>query len=66
MKNIIEYDTFMKMDLAPYQGEWIAICGQEVISHGKKMKTVWEKAKTKCPHQAPFITLVHGKETWIF
>ncbi len=61
-----EYETFMKMDLTPYRGEWIAIYGREVICHGKKFGAVFDQAKKKLPGKHPFFSMVPGKESWIF
>ncbi len=61
-----EYDIFMKMDLTPYRGKWIAISGKDVISYGKTFKTVFDQAKRKHPDKHPFFTMVPGKESWIF
>lgn len=61
-----EYDTFMKMDLTPYRGKWIAIYGREVISYGKSFTMVFNQAKKKFPNKHPFFTMVPGRESWIF
>lgn len=61
-----EYKAFMKMDLIPYRGEWIAIYGKKVVAHGKKFNSVFDDAKRKCPGKHPFFSMVPGKETWIF
>ncbi len=61
-----EYQAFMKLNLTPYSGKWIAICEKKVVAHGKKFNAVFDEAKRKCPGKHPFFSLVHGKETWLF
>ena len=36
----VESDYFMKMDVTPYIGEWIAISGKEVIAHARSFGDV--------------------------
>jgi hypothetical protein len=59
------YDAFMKMNLSPYLGEWIAVCENRIVAHGKKVKDVFYEAKSNCPGKRPFIAKVPGKETMI-
>jgi len=56
----------MKTDMDPYIGEWVAVCKQEIVSHGKDVKKVFKEAKKKCPKERPLITRVPNKETMIF
>jgi len=60
------YQYFMKLNVDKYMGEWIAICDEEVISHGKDVKNVFMEAKKKCPKERPLLTRVPDKETMIF
>ena len=60
------YNFFMKLNVEEYIGEWIAICDQEVISHGKDVKTVFREAKKRCPKEKPLLTKIPDKETMIF
>jgi hypothetical protein len=59
------YETFMKMNLTPYTDEWIAICDNKLVSHGKSVKNVLNEAKKVCPGKRPFVAKVPGKETMI-
>lgn len=61
-----EYNTFLKLDLSPYSGEWVALCDNKVISHGKQIKPVFYKAKKMFPKRIPELLLVPGKEKWLF
>ncbi|MFH0700882.1 MAG: DUF5678 domain-containing protein [Candidatus Woesearchaeota archaeon] len=60
------YQFYMKTDINRYIGEWVAICGQKIISHGKDVKKVFSEAREKCPKERPLLTRVPDKETMIF
>ena len=60
------YQFFMKTNFDNYIGEWVAICNDRIISHGKDVKKVFEEAKEKCPRKMPLLTRVPDKETMIF
>ncbi|MCX6750699.1 MAG: DUF5678 domain-containing protein [Candidatus Pacearchaeota archaeon] len=60
------YSFFTNAELSPFIGEWVAICNQEIVSHGKLLKEVLKKAKQKCPQIKPLIVKVPEKETMIF
>lgn len=60
------YQFFMKAKIGQYIGQWIAICGQRVVAHGKDVKEVFKEAKRKCPDEKPLITRVPDKESMIF
>ena len=36
----VESEYYMNMDITPYLGEWIAICGKEVIAHARSFGDV--------------------------
>ena len=56
----------MRTNVDKYIGEWVAICNQKIISHGKDVKKVFEEAKEKCPKDKPLLTRVPDKESMIF
>ena len=60
------YAFFMKTNVDNYIGEWIAICNQAIVSHGKDAKKVFKEAKKKFPKEKPFLTRIPDKETMIF
>ena len=60
------YQFFMKINIDQFIGEWVAICDQKIISHGKSPKDVLNEAKLKCPNERPFMIRVPDKETMIF
>lgn len=41
------YDFFVKTDTSRYKGEWIAIAGRKVISHGIDAEKVYKEAIKK-------------------
>lgn len=64
--NTQNYELFMKENLSPYTGQWIAICENKIVAHGKELKEVFREAKKKYPAKKPLITKVPEKETMIF
>lgn len=46
-KILSNYDFFIKADTSPYKGEWIAISGKKIVSHGKDAQKVYKDAKQK-------------------
>ena len=60
------YQSFMKMNIDPYIGEWVAICNKKIVSHGKDVKVVFKEAKERCPKERPFIAKVPSEKTMIF
>ena len=60
------YQFFMKTNLEPYIGEWIAVCNKQIVSHGRNVKEVFREAREKCPKERPLVTRVPNKETMIF
>ena len=60
------YQFFMKVNIDSYIGQWIAICNQRIVSHGKDVKKVFKEARERCPTERPLLTRVPDKETMIF
>jgi len=60
------YEFYMKADLSPYVGKWIAISNDEIVSSGKDPKKVLREAKKKYPHSQPLLARVPEKEAMIF
>lgn len=46
-KTLSNYEFFIKADTSPYKGEWVAITGKRIVSHGKDAQQVYKKAKQK-------------------
>jgi len=68
MKSKLEenYEFFMESDLGEYGGEWVAICDNKIVAHGKNVKQVFKDASEKCKDKRPLLTKIPGKETMIF
>ncbi len=60
------YEFYLQTNLENYLGEWVAICDNKIVSHGKDVKKVFEEAKKKYPTKNPLLTKVPSKETLIF
>jgi hypothetical protein len=60
------YQSFMNLNVDKFIGEWIAICDEKIISHGKSFKNVFNEAKKKCPKHRPLFTRVPDNEAMIF
>lgn len=60
------YEFFIKIDLSGYIGEWIAICNEKIVSHGKDVKKVYREAREKHPTERSLLTRVPEKQTTIF
>ena len=60
------YNFFMKTNIDKYLGEWIAICNQQIVAHGKDAKKVFSEAKQKYPSEIPLLARVPDKDTMIF
>lgn len=59
------YEFFLKANTAPYRGEWIAISGKKIISHGKDAEEVYKKAKQKNPKANISLAKVPEEQTLI-
>lgn len=64
-KNSQEFDFFLRANLEKYKGEYVAIVGKKIASHGKNAKEVWEKAKNKFPDSLPTIAKIPREEALI-
>lgn len=60
------YQYFMQTNVEGYIGEWVAICNEEIVSHGKDIKIVYKEAKKKYPKKTPFITKIPSRQAMIF
>jgi hypothetical protein len=60
-----EQQVFCALEPRKYFGQWVAICGDEVIATDKNFKTVYDKAKSHCAKR-PFIAKMPERGTMIF
>ncbi len=65
MSTQMSYQYFMRTDMSPYVGEWVAIVDREIVAHSPNAKEVYEKAKKAYPRKRPLLTRIPGKETMI-
>jgi len=55
------YDFYMKLNITPYNGEWISIHQERVISHNNNLKEVIRIFKKQYPKSIPFIAKVSNR-----
>lgn len=63
MKN---YNFYMKTNVSKYLGEWIAIADDEVVSHGKDLKKIYNAAKKKHPQAKVLVAKIPGEKSSIY
>lgn len=60
-----EFEYFVHIPLARYEGKYIAIVGERVVASGESAKEVWEKVKKKYPRSLPLFAKVPKREVLI-
>ena len=60
------YNFFLKTDLDKYNGEWVVICENKIVSHGNNLKKIVDEAKRECGNKKFLIAKVPSEETMIF
>ena len=60
-----EFDFFVKADLKPYRGKYIALVGNKVVASGNTAKEVWQKAKNKYPKKTPTLAKLPKEEALV-
>ena len=58
------YNYYLKVDVSPYTGKWIAIVDNKIVASGKSAKEVYTEAIKKSKKK-PLITKIPDKETMI-
>ncbi|MBI2652503.1 succinyl-CoA synthetase subunit alpha [Candidatus Woesearchaeota archaeon] len=61
-----EFEFYVKADLSKYEGKYVAIVEDKVVTFGDNAKEVWEEAKKKFPKKNPMLAKVPRAETFIF
>ena len=61
-----EFEFYLKADLSMYEGEYVAIVGNEVVAHGDNAKVVFEEAKKRFPNKIPTLAKIPKEDTFIF
>lgn len=62
----INYQYYMDADLSEFSGEWIAICEDKIIAHGKDIKIVVEHANRVSGGRKFLLARAPSEETMIF
>ena len=52
------YDFFMELDVSPYWDEWVLICKERVVAHGKDLKELFEVAEREYSDEVPFVAKI--------
>ncbi len=66
MKDALEYFRANLAEMvSKYEGEYVAIIEDKIISHGKDVKKVYQEAKGKFPKNTIFLGQVPRKEALI-
>jgi len=66
MKDAFEYFRTNLVDIiASHEGEYIAIIEDNIVSHGKDAKKVYNAAKEKFPRRTIFLGQVPRKEAMV-
>ena len=60
------YEFFIATNLEKYTGEWVAICDNKIVSHGKNVKEVFRESQEKYPNKKPLLTKIPSKQAMIF
>ena len=62
----INYQYYMDTDLSEFSGEWIAICEDKIIAHGRNIKIVVEHANHVSGGKKFLLARAPSEETMIF
>lgn len=60
------YESYLRMKMQPYSGEWVVICEGEIVAHGKDLKRAVSEAQKTCGRKKLMIVKIPGKETLIY
>jgi DNA repair protein RadC len=56
------YETYLKLDLSGYIGQWVAIFNNKVISHGTDPKEVYKEAMKISNNQIIMLTKIPSRD----
>ena len=60
------YNYYMSTDISLYSGEWIEICENKIVAHGRNLKNVVKEANEKCFGKKFLLARAPGEEAMIF
>ncbi len=66
MVNSKEFEFYLKADLSRYEGKYVVIMGEEVVSTGTNAKQVLDEARKKHPQKRPFLAKIPHEGILIF
>ncbi len=66
MVNSKEFEFYLKADLSRYEGKYVVIMGEEVVSTGTNAKQVLDEARKKHPQKRPFLAKIPREGILIF
>jgi len=61
-----EFEFYLKADLSRYEGKYVVIMGEEVVSTGTNAKQVLDEARKKYPQKRPFLAKIPREGILIF
>lgn len=64
-RKLSNYDFYIKADTFAYKGEWIAISGKKIVSHGKNAQQVYKQAKQRSKTADISLAKIPEEETLI-
>lgn len=59
------YEWYIETNVSKYEGKWIAIVNQKVVSVGEDAKKVYNEAKEKYREEKPSLAKVPTKDTLV-
>lgn len=64
-KILSNYDFFIKANTSAFRGEWVAISGRKIVSHGKDAQEVYKKARQKSKTSSISLAKIPEEDTLI-
>lgn len=50
-----DHNFLARTDLSEYEGQWVAVCEEMIVSHGEILKDVIEQANVTCGSRRPLL-----------
>jgi hypothetical protein len=61
-----EFETYQSLDPRPYEGDWIALLGDIIVTHGRNLRAVHAETLERYPGKTPlFVKVPESDETLI-
>ena len=65
MERDINYQSFLKLDVAQFTDKWVAIVGGKLIAVRDNFKEVYNEAREKFPRKRPLVAKIPPKRVMI-